>query len=309
MTGDLLGTLRYMAPEQGVGRSGLVDHRADIYSLGATLYELLTLQPILEGDNRELLLKQLRSEEPRSPRYWNSHVPADLATILLKAVAKDPQDRYDTAEELADDLQRFLRDEPILARPATFAQRMQKFVRRHPTGVLSAAVVLTMALVATSFTSMFLSAAYRQVSRQQSVADANLQLAVDTVEDLVATIKESDSLRHPSLRPFRRELFEKALGYYTKFIALRRDDLRLQQQLAQAYWSVGNINNALGQRKERFGPTNSAITSVVNSQRANLRNDDCSSTSRRAAAGSAASIQTMRKTARQRRPSPSPGKP
>ena len=94
MTGDLLGTLRYMSPEQAEGRSAILDHRTDIYSLGITLYELLTLQPAFPATDRQALLRQIAQDEPPAPRKLNKHIPADLETILLKSIAKDPRDRY-----------------------------------------------------------------------------------------------------------------------------------------------------------------------------------------------------------------------
>src|SRR5262245_54233618 len=131
MTGDLVGTLRYMSPEQALAKHGLVDHRTDIYSLGVTLYELLTLEPVFPGRDRQELLRQIAFEEPRPPRRLNRAIPAELETIVLKAMEKNPADRYATAQELADDLERFLKDEPIRARRPNPAQRLTKWMRRH----------------------------------------------------------------------------------------------------------------------------------------------------------------------------------
>jgi serine/threonine protein kinase len=118
MTGDLVGTLRYMSPEQALAKRIVVDHRTDVYSLGATLYELLTLEPAFSGSDRQELLRQIAFEEPKAPRRINKAIPAELETIVQKAMEKNPADRYATAKELADDLRRFLVDEPIRARPA-----------------------------------------------------------------------------------------------------------------------------------------------------------------------------------------------
>src|SRR5262249_20346692 len=116
LTGDLVGTLRYMSPEQALARPAGVNHRTDLYSLGATLYELLTLDPASAGRARPHVLRQIALEEPRPPRRVNPAVPAELETIVLKAMAKNPAERYATARELADDLRRFLEDQPIRAR-------------------------------------------------------------------------------------------------------------------------------------------------------------------------------------------------
>ena len=113
MTGELVGTLRYMSPEQAGAQRGLVDHRTDVYSLGMTLYELLTLSPAFEGADPRRLLEQIASEEPRPLRSVDRDIPVELEIIVLKAIAKNPAERYSTAQELADDLQRFLADQPI----------------------------------------------------------------------------------------------------------------------------------------------------------------------------------------------------
>jgi hypothetical protein len=144
-TGDLVGTLRYMSPEQVLGKPVPIDHRTDIYSLGATLYELLTLRPAFSGSTRQELLRQVAFEEPAPPRKLERGIPAELETIVLKALEKNPQDRYGTAQELADDLRRWLEDRPIRARRPSWRQVAGRWARRHKPVVWAAAVVLLMA--------------------------------------------------------------------------------------------------------------------------------------------------------------------
>jgi WD40 repeat protein/serine/threonine protein kinase len=147
MSGDLLGTLRYMSPEQALAKRVPLDHRTDIYSLGVTLYELLSLQPAFPERDRQELLRQIAFEEPRPPRQLNRAIPWELETIVLKAIAKNPSERYAEAKALADDLRRFLEDKPIQARRPTLAQRARKWGRRHP-AVVWAAVIVTLVLFA-----------------------------------------------------------------------------------------------------------------------------------------------------------------
>jgi serine/threonine protein kinase/WD40 repeat protein/Flp pilus assembly protein TadD len=140
VTGDLVGTLRYMSPEQALVQRAGVDHRTDVYSLGMTLYELLTLEPAFGSRDRRELLRQIAFEEPRRLLLLNKAVPADLETIVLKAIEKDLTGRYATAQDLADDLQRFMDDKPIRARRPTILERARKWARRHRPVVVTAAV-------------------------------------------------------------------------------------------------------------------------------------------------------------------------
>jgi serine/threonine protein kinase/WD40 repeat protein/tetratricopeptide (TPR) repeat protein len=142
-TGDVLGTLRYMAPERLTGQG---DIRSDLYSLGLTLYELLTLQPAFEDSERDRLLRQVMHDEPARPRKIDRAIPRDLETIVLKATAREPALRYQAAAALADDLTRFLDDRPILARRASVRERAWRWCRRNPVeagllGLLAASVL------------------------------------------------------------------------------------------------------------------------------------------------------------------------
>ena len=124
-TGDFVGTLRYTAPERLEGWS---DRRSDIYGLGVTLYELLTLQPFFANKSRAELLRRIAEDTPPAPRRIDASIPVDLETIVLKAVAKEPAARYHRAEQLAEDLRRFLADRPILARRSTVIERSRPLV-------------------------------------------------------------------------------------------------------------------------------------------------------------------------------------
>jgi tetratricopeptide (TPR) repeat protein len=145
-TGDLLGTFRYIAPELLLGDRMVHDPRSDIYSLGATLYELLALRPVFDGRDRQVLLRQIAQEEPIAPRRIDPAIPRDLETIVLKAMDKEPFHRYATARELAWDLHRYLDDRTIFARRPTIFERAAKFARRHRAVLSAAALVAFLAL-------------------------------------------------------------------------------------------------------------------------------------------------------------------
>ncbi|MEZ6044218.1 MAG: protein kinase [Planctomycetaceae bacterium] len=130
-TGDLIGTVRYMSPEQALGDRGAVDHRTDIYSLGATLYELIVLKPLYQGDDRAELLRKIYEQDHLLPRKIDRRIPVSLETILLKSISEDPLDRYTTAGQFADDLQRFLENRPILATRPSYIERLIKWTRRN----------------------------------------------------------------------------------------------------------------------------------------------------------------------------------
>jgi serine/threonine protein kinase/WD40 repeat protein len=156
LTGDLLGTLRYMSPEQALAQRVPLDHRTDIYSLGVTLYELLTLEPAFGGRDRQELLRQIAFEEPKAPRRLNRAIPAELETLVLKAIEKNPVDRYGTAQELADDLRRFLEDKPLRAKRPTLAQRAVKWVRRHRSVSWMAVVALAVLAVGSTISAVII---------------------------------------------------------------------------------------------------------------------------------------------------------
>ena len=137
-----------MSPEQALAKRVIVDHRTDIYSLGVTLYELLTLQPAFTGKDRHQLHHQIAFEEPRRLRQLNRALPADLETVILKAIAKNPTEQYATAQELAEDLQRFLDDRPVITRRPRLTQRLVKWSRRHRQVVRLALALLLVAAIA-----------------------------------------------------------------------------------------------------------------------------------------------------------------
>ncbi|MFY1829955.1 protein kinase domain-containing protein, partial [Myxococcus fulvus] len=145
VTGTVLGTLHYMAPEQARGDIRLLDRRADVYGLGATLYVLLTGKMPIPGDNNLEVLTNLANQDPRPLRQWNKNVPVDLEAIVLKCLERQPADRYDSARALAEDLERFLNGEAVKARSVGSWYRLRKQARKHRALLAMAAVVVLLA--------------------------------------------------------------------------------------------------------------------------------------------------------------------
>ncbi len=237
VTGELLGTLRYASPEQVLARQGVVDQRSDVYSLGATLYELLTLRPVFEGRDRNELLRQIADDEPRPPRSLHPTVPRELETVVLKALAKEPAERYPTARALADDLQRFLDNRPVLARRPTAAERLRKLVRRHPSLVAAGVIVLALIAAGSSLSALLIHGeqertraeqhnaeeAYRRERQRAEEAEARFRLARRSVDEMFR-ISEEELADRPGLEGLRKRLLGSVLAYYQEFLEQRRDD-------------------------------------------------------------------------------------
>jgi len=243
-SGDMVGTMRYMSPEQASGRAVVLDQRTDIYSLGVTLYELLTLERALPGVTHAQLLDQLANQEPKSPRAIDKTIPRELDLILTKAIAKDPADRYATARALADDLRRFLQDEPILARPPSAWDRALKWTRRHRAFALSALCFLTLATVGLLVSTLLVAreqaktktaydlertkAIEAQIQRQR--AERNFDQARRAVDFFSQIAVEMD---RPEFSDVRREMLEESASYYQSFIDDRGDDPALDAARAR----------------------------------------------------------------------------
>ena len=244
ISGELLGTIRYASPEQLLARRGIVDHRSDVYSLGATLYELLTLRPPFDERDRNALIRQIADDDPRPPRSLDPSIPPELETIVLKALRKDPADRYGTAQELADDLKRFLDGRPILARRPTPAERLRTWSRRHPSIVgagfvalilLSGASLISTALVRreqkkTLAEQQRAESAYRRERQRAEEAEARFRLARRAVDELIQ-VSEEELAHRQGMEGLRKRLLASALAYYQEFIEQRRGDPDAQAEL------------------------------------------------------------------------------
>jgi eukaryotic-like serine/threonine-protein kinase len=244
VTGELLGTLRYASPEQILGRRGVVNHQSDLYSLGATLYELLTLRPPFDGRDRHALLRQIADEAPTAPRSIVPDIPPPLETIVMKALRKDPADRYKSAQEMAEDLQRFLERRPILAKPMTVAEQFWSWVRRHPTLSLVSASCLILIAVCSMLIAILVGAerertlveqrrveeAYRAEQLRAKEAESRLLLARRAVDELLR-LSEEELADRPELVLLRKRVLRSALSFYEEFLTDRRHDPQRRAEL------------------------------------------------------------------------------
>ncbi|MBI1917216.1 MAG: protein kinase [Planctomycetes bacterium] len=276
--GDIVGTLRYMAPERFQGQC---DPRSDVYSLGLTLYELLTLRPAFAASERAQLIDRLLHDRPPRPRALDARIPRDLETIVLKALAREPGERYPTATALAEDLRCFLTDRPIQARRTPLWERTWRLCKRNRLVASLTALLVTFLLVATGVSIVAalhfdrLAQQETQTARQEAEerrkADKARKEAVDNfneaekqrrravaseakaravVREYLVKVTESQLLTVPGLQPLRRELLTSALRFYEDYLKEHEDDPTLKAEIAATQLLVGRIYNDLGQGRE-----------------------------------------------------------
>jgi serine/threonine protein kinase/tetratricopeptide (TPR) repeat protein len=294
MPGDLLGTVRYMSPEQAMGGSAVLDHRTDIYSFGLTLYELLTLQPAFSGQDRHQLLARIVDDDVRPPRQFNHAIPADLETVVLKALAREPGDRYGSAQDLADDLRRFLENKPIRARPPTLLDRATKWCRRHRSAVVAAVALLVMTVIGLTISTVLVvreqartvaeqrrtkealaqaQLSFQTAEEQRQQAEANFQAAEEQrrraeenfrqardAVDRMLTEVAAKLANVPHMGQIRRALLEDALEFYEEFLEERSDDPAVRHETARAYIRVAEITSLLGKYERGEEAYRQAIT-------------------------------------------------
>ncbi len=257
--GVLVGTPAYMSPEQARGEEP--DARADVYGLGAALYEMLTGATPFRGAPH-MVLRQVLDEEPRPPRRLNDAVPRDLETVCLKAMAREPARRYPTARDLADDLRRFLKGEPIHARRAGRAERAWRWCRRNPR------VALLSAALAAVFLAGFAGVAWQwqraDLQRRRAEvgfaeADRNFRQARAAVDRLYDRVYENGLLGQPGSEALRRQVLQDLLGYYRDFLEQRRDDPALRAELAETCFRVGRLTQDLGARDDALAAYRQAL--------------------------------------------------
>jgi eukaryotic-like serine/threonine-protein kinase len=237
-TGEMIGTLRYMSPEQVAGAA--VDHRTDVYSLGATLYELLTLHPAFPGTDPHDVLRRIASEEPPAPRALAPAVPRDLETVVLKAMAKEPVERYATAREFAADLARFLEDRPLLARRPSLAHRVRKWVKRNRALVAVGLAGLIVFLAATAVGLAIAADAIRDEQRLTAKANDELKGKNTELDQTVGALNRSTA----DLNKANTDLGKANTNLTAALREARQAEYTYRFLAARREWQAGNFGRA-----------------------------------------------------------------
>ncbi|MBB3208131.1 hypothetical protein FHS27_003958 [Rhodopirellula rubra] len=276
-SGDVIGTMRYMSPEQTRGESAIVDGRADVYSLGATLYEVLSGKPAHDGVDAPAILRQIDEDSVVSLQTHCRDIPRDLDTVVAKAMAKRRDDRYETAQKFADDLRRVLAGEPTIARPPTLLDHCVRYAVRYQ-GLVAAGTVIGLLMIAGFAIGTVLLAAEKRVSDTNATkAINNLIVAREAIDGLGSKVAELlDDI--PAANAARQRLLLQVLGYYQRLEsesdASSATNREQQLDLAITYGKIGTIKGELGQNAD-------AIKALIRSEelleevaRNDPRNDD-----------------------------------
>ena len=267
--GAILGTPSYMAPEQAGGRTEQVGPAADVYALGAILYEALTGRPPFQAATLLDTLEQVRTQEPVPPTRLQSKLPRDLETICLKCLEKDPRRRYASADALADDLRRFLADEPILARAVGPVERTWRWCHRKPlvAGLVAALVLVFLGGFAGVFwqwrraegQTLLTQRQRDAVAAQQGIAQHERDTAIHEQERAEANFQKARSVvdkltsvgeglvGQPGMEKTGRAVLEEALRFYEGFLQEKSADPAVRLETARACVRVGTIRRSLGQ--------------------------------------------------------------
>jgi tetratricopeptide (TPR) repeat protein len=253
MVGSVMGTPSFMSPEQATGEVESLGPASDIFSLGSTLYALLTGSSPFHGKALTDLIEKVRRAEFPPPRGLNGAVPPALEAICLKAMARSPADRYPTAAALAVDLERWLADEPVLAYPEPWYGRLARWARRHRT-----AVAVSFALLLTASTALGISTVL--IGREHAKSERNYRRARSAVEQMLAKVGEVDLADVPQMESVRRDLLERSLGFYREFLAERGGDLSSRLEIGRALGRLGDIREMLGEYVEAEGRYHEALS-------------------------------------------------
>jgi serine/threonine protein kinase len=260
--GEVVGTLRYLAPERF---SGQIDERSEVYSLGATLYELLTLRPVHDESDRARLMARVLHEEPVRPRQLDRRMPRDLETIVLTALAKDPARRYPTARALADDLRRFLADAPIQARRAGVLERGWRWCRRNP-GIASTSALATLALLIGLGVALWqwqrAEESARRAQAHASQANKDFELAFHAIDQMLERVGGDRLMFVPHMDQTRRALLQDAIRFYQDLLRGKEDHPEVRLATARAYCRLGQIHGWLNEFSEAIRDHDQALALI-----------------------------------------------
>jgi tetratricopeptide (TPR) repeat protein len=281
-TGAVMGTPSYMAPEQAGGQGHMVGPLADVYSLGAILYECLTGRPPFKAATPLDTVLQVVSDDPVPPTRLQPKTPRDLETICLKCLQKEPAKRYPSSQALAEDLRRFREGWPISARPIGLAERGVKWARRRP--AVAALLGVLFVVVTAAFAGMAVlwlraeeqrrladdaraeaeDAADRArqheelARRQKQRAETSYRLA-RTALDKALQLEKDPRFHQGELEDVRRKLLTAAVSFYEEFVQLQSDDPLFQRERAAAFYDLGHASEALGSKKEALAAYERAL--------------------------------------------------
>jgi serine/threonine protein kinase/Flp pilus assembly protein TadD len=241
VAGQVVGTPAYMPPEQAEGRLNAIGRKSDVYSLGAILYEILAGTSPFTGSNTTEVLRKVIKEAPVPPRAHNPEAPRSLEAVCLKAMAKSPDERYESAAALADEVQRFLADEPVSAYPDPLSKQAARWARRNKTAVAAASVLVATSVLALSVGAVLVSRERDQARRQREQA----RRAVDEMYTEVA-----EKWLEDRLDPLQKQFLERALAYYEGFAHDTTAEPIVRQERGRAYLRVGDILKKLGRHDE-----------------------------------------------------------
>ncbi|GIW86493.1 MAG: hypothetical protein KatS3mg108_0817 [Isosphaeraceae bacterium] len=251
-SGQVLGTPAYMSPEQAQGQLDRVDRRSDVYSLGAILYEILVGRPPYTGADTAEVLRRAIEARPVPPRREIAEVPAALEAVCLKAMAREPGDRYQTAAELADEIRRFLADQPVSAYREPWPRRLGRWARQHRTAVAAAAALVLTALPLVTIAALW-------INQERLRADRGYRRAREVVNRYLTEVSESTLMNVPGLQPLRKRLLESAREFFEQFEAESRNDLSLRPEVAASLERLAAITGTTGSRDEAAGLQERAI--------------------------------------------------